>query len=231
MLYFILSVGAINALVPILIIIILIGAAAGATRGFSFLDLFAVGNFIGIGPKGKGTLAKSGFASGLSKQRLPDLPKFTKGNPAQVVGTKGAQVGGPQAATAGAAQVRTPQRFKQTKKFAVGTINLGKKIIANPSIVPKAIATAVAAPLIVPYKKVRTITRNTGEFISDYRRDLSEYGLKKGIIDIPLSKAQKDRLQEGEKKVRAQSLARKKLKDDADRKAAEEKRARERKQQ
>ncbi len=57
------SVGAINALVPILVIVILIGAAAGATRGFSFLDLFSIGTFMGMSPsKGaKASLAKSTF--------------------------------------------------------------------------------------------------------------------------------------------------------------------------
>ncbi len=82
-----LSVGAINALVPILIIIVLIGAAAGLTRGFSFLDLFGIGTLMGMGPRRgtKGSLARSGYStiantgsvypSGGSK-RKEYLPRF-----------------------------------------------------------------------------------------------------------------------------------------------------------
>ncbi len=62
-----LSVGVINALVPILVIIVLIGAAAGLTRGFSFLDLFAVGTLMGMGSRSgtKASLAMRGYSSRL----------------------------------------------------------------------------------------------------------------------------------------------------------------------
>ena len=60
-----LSIGAVNALVPILIIIILIGAAAGSTRGFSFFNIFGISTLLGglgaIGGGSRGNMAKSGF--------------------------------------------------------------------------------------------------------------------------------------------------------------------------
>ncbi|MEM0200870.1 MAG: hypothetical protein QXD23_00495 [Candidatus Micrarchaeaceae archaeon] len=55
------SVGAIDALVPVLIIVIFIGAAAGISRGFSFFNLFGIGTLMGLSPKGKGTLAQKTF--------------------------------------------------------------------------------------------------------------------------------------------------------------------------
>ncbi|MEM3228461.1 MAG: hypothetical protein QW549_02635 [Candidatus Micrarchaeaceae archaeon] len=53
-----LSVGAINMLIPIIIIIILIGAAGASMRGMSIFDFFGVSVLFGIGTHGKGTLAK-----------------------------------------------------------------------------------------------------------------------------------------------------------------------------
>ncbi len=69
----ILSVGAINALVPVLIIIIFIGAAAGLSRGFSFFNLFGIGTFFGLGPKGKGTLAYKTLKKSYLKPRQKPL--------------------------------------------------------------------------------------------------------------------------------------------------------------
>lgn len=61
MLVEVLSVGAIDALVPVLIIVIFIGAAAGISRGFSFFNLFGIGTLMGMGPKGKGSLAQKTY--------------------------------------------------------------------------------------------------------------------------------------------------------------------------
>ncbi|MEM0094451.1 MAG: hypothetical protein QXX74_00775 [Candidatus Micrarchaeaceae archaeon] len=52
-----LSVGAINMLIPIIIIIILIGAAGASMRGMSIFDFFGISVLFGIGAHGKGTLA------------------------------------------------------------------------------------------------------------------------------------------------------------------------------
>ncbi len=58
----ILSVGAINALIPVLIILFFIGAAAGIARGWSLFNVFGIGTIAGLGGgQGKGTLANKTF--------------------------------------------------------------------------------------------------------------------------------------------------------------------------
>ncbi len=60
---FLLSLGAVDALAPVLVIIVLIGAAAGITRGFSFLDLFGISTLANImGRKTKASFAKGTFS-------------------------------------------------------------------------------------------------------------------------------------------------------------------------
>ncbi|VVB76828.1 Uncharacterised protein [uncultured archaeon] len=51
-----LTFGSINALVPLLIIIILIGAAAGMTRGYDIFNVFGISFIAGIGSGNKGSL-------------------------------------------------------------------------------------------------------------------------------------------------------------------------------
>ncbi len=77
MLVEILSVGAIDALVPVLIIVVFIGAAAGISRGFSFFNLFGIGTLMGMGPKTKGTLAQKTFKKSYTKPSQKPL-KVTK---------------------------------------------------------------------------------------------------------------------------------------------------------
>lgn len=56
------SLGAINALIPILIIITLLVAAAGLNRGYSLFNFFGLATLAGINPGGKASIAgKSGF--------------------------------------------------------------------------------------------------------------------------------------------------------------------------
>ncbi len=52
---FVLSIGAINALIPLMIIVILIVAAAGSTRGYSIFNLFGIAVLAGIGT-GRGSV-------------------------------------------------------------------------------------------------------------------------------------------------------------------------------
>ncbi|MHB1830052.1 MAG: hypothetical protein ACYCO0_01535 [Candidatus Micrarchaeaceae archaeon] len=56
------SLGSINALIPILIIITLLVAAAGLNRGYSLFNFFGLATLAGINPSGKASIAgKSGF--------------------------------------------------------------------------------------------------------------------------------------------------------------------------
>ena len=57
-----LSLGAINAMIPILIILILLVAAAGLNRGYSLFNFFGLSTLAGINPGGKASIAgKTGF--------------------------------------------------------------------------------------------------------------------------------------------------------------------------
>lgn len=62
LLYVMLSIGSINALVPIILILLLIVAAAGLNRGFSLFNIFGITTLAGINPAGKASIAgKTGF--------------------------------------------------------------------------------------------------------------------------------------------------------------------------
>lgn len=57
-----LSLGAINAMIPILIILILLVASAGLNRGYSLFNFFGISTLAGINPGGKASVAgKTGF--------------------------------------------------------------------------------------------------------------------------------------------------------------------------
>ncbi len=59
----ILSLGAVNALIPIVIVLVLVVAAAGLNRGYSLFNFLGLSTFAGINPGGKGSLAgKSAFS-------------------------------------------------------------------------------------------------------------------------------------------------------------------------
>ncbi len=58
MIGFLLSLGAVNALIPLLVIIILIGAAGMSMRGFSFFQLFGLETIFGVPGAGKNPLKK-----------------------------------------------------------------------------------------------------------------------------------------------------------------------------
>ena len=61
MISIILSIGAINAFIPLIIILILIVAAAGLMRGYNIFALFGIG--VLLGGAGKATLAGKNVAS------------------------------------------------------------------------------------------------------------------------------------------------------------------------
>ncbi len=79
----ILSLGAINALIPLLIVLILIVAAAGSTRGYSIFNFFGLATLAGINPGGKASMVGK---SGLS-QLMAMVPGFGAGS-ALKIGSK-----------------------------------------------------------------------------------------------------------------------------------------------
>lgn len=59
----ILSLGAVNALIPLLIVLVIIVAAAGSTRGYSIFNFFGLATLAGINPGGKASMVgKSGLS-------------------------------------------------------------------------------------------------------------------------------------------------------------------------
>ncbi len=134
------SVGAINALVPVLIIVIFIGAAAGLSRGFSFFNLFGIGTFVGLSPKGKGTLAYKTLKKSYLKPRQKPL-KVTKTKikadekKKQEAINKDFQTYFKPGLAAGAAQIKTTDKsgaaiFSQERR-AEGNKGLGAASIPN----------------------------------------------------------------------------------------------------
>ena len=58
LMHLVLSLGDVNALIPIIVILILIVAAGGLTRGFDIFSLFGLGTLAGIGLGSRGSIAK-----------------------------------------------------------------------------------------------------------------------------------------------------------------------------
>ena len=55
--YVLFSLGSISALIPVLLIVLLIAAAAGLNRGFSLFNIFGIATLAGINPGGKSSIA------------------------------------------------------------------------------------------------------------------------------------------------------------------------------
>ncbi len=93
MLPIILSIGAIYAFIPIIVIIILIAAAAGLMRGTDIFALFGIGTLMGMA-SGIGKGAGKGLGSGNKYRSTPAkfLPGGTKGGVAGLLGKPTKQV-------------------------------------------------------------------------------------------------------------------------------------------
>ena len=88
----ILSLGDVDALIPIIIILILIAAAGGLTRNFDIFSLFGLGTLAGIGLGSKGSMAsrktgaydkstdeyKKGFVSTPNAKKIQNIRKHAK---------------------------------------------------------------------------------------------------------------------------------------------------------
>ncbi len=122
MMTILLSVGVMDALIPVLIVIVLIGAAAGLTRGLGFLDLFGVSTFMGLGTRSGGRASFTrGLYSRVDTKLTPKLPK-SKNPPKKQSGA--AQVA---SAPTGAAQVASaPTGAAQVSKGWKFSVKYGK---------------------------------------------------------------------------------------------------------
>ncbi len=82
----VLSIGYITAIIPILIILILIVAAAGLSRGWSLFSLFGLGTLAGIGLGSRGSVAKRTAYDSKSKGAEQEGWKSNDKNPSLIAG-------------------------------------------------------------------------------------------------------------------------------------------------
>ena len=136
LMHLVLSLGDVNALIPLIIILILIVAAGGLTRGFSIFSLFGLGTLTGIGLGGRGSMAKR---TGYDKSAIPYPGGF-----ASDTNNKKIQ------------QIRKDSSLSRSEKFkAMGSIRGAKQgnAPASPSLISGA------------YHSYRNITgKNTAKF-------------------------------------------------------------------
>ncbi|MDE1860427.1 MAG: hypothetical protein KGH72_01790 [Candidatus Micrarchaeota archaeon] len=128
--YALLSLGSIDALIPLFIILILIAAAAGATRGFSVFNLFGIGTLLGIGTGAKGSItgktalslpfyalpfsSKMGMNAGARLKRRASMAMRNRGG-ARIFSGAAGRAGAAGAATA----MATPRRINFNRGRAV----------------------------------------------------------------------------------------------------------------
>jgi hypothetical protein len=74
----ILSLGAINAMIPLLVIVILIGAAAASMRNFSFFNIFGVATLTRIRPSGRSSLARKNPMEGYTSSYSGRTTQYQK---------------------------------------------------------------------------------------------------------------------------------------------------------
>ena len=120
---FVLSIGAFNALIPIFIIVILLIAAGGATRGFNLFAVFGIGTLTGAAGSGRGSFAGKGsypFRGLLEKHIRPEVSPNRKGGGHGGKGGGGeSKSKGPGAATIGGSSGSSSKGKERARKWAV----------------------------------------------------------------------------------------------------------------
>jgi len=165
LMHIILSLGDVDALIPIIIILILIAAAGGLTRGFDIFSLFGLGTLAGIGLGSKGSMAsrktgaydkntneyKTGFVSTPDAQKIQDirgaknLSKWEKFKATgSISGAKYGHTPGSPSLIAGAYHSYRALTGKEKAK----TSNPSRNLIPGPNILAKETA-AGSSPLVI----------------------------------------------------------------------------------
>ena len=119
---FVLSIGAFNALIPIFIIVILLIAAGGATRGFNLFAVFGIGTLTGAAGSGRGSFAGKGsypFRGLLERHIRPEVSPNKKGGGHGGKGGGGeSKSKGPGAATIGGSSGSSSKGKERARKWA-----------------------------------------------------------------------------------------------------------------
>lgn len=163
--HIVLSLGDVDALIPIIIILILIAAAGGLTRGFDIFSLFGLGTLAGIGLGSKASMAskksvaydksnsqyKEGFVSTPDAKKIQKIrkdEKLSKADKFKAMGSaRGAKYGHtPKSPSLIAGAYHSYHAL--SGKAKAKTSNPSKDLIPGPNVLTKDIA-AGSLPLVV----------------------------------------------------------------------------------
>jgi hypothetical protein len=131
LMHLMLSLGDVDALIPIIIILILIAAAGGLTRGFDIFSLFGLGTLAGIGLGSRGSMASRKTGA------------FDKSNKQYAAGFKSDSTSGPSLISG------SHQTYKALSgKAKAGTSNPSRDLIPGPNVLTKGAAIG-SSPLVI----------------------------------------------------------------------------------
>ena len=208
LMHIMLSLGDVDALIPIIIILILIAAAGGLTRGFDIFSLFGLGTLAGIGLGSKGSMAsrktgaydksnsqyKEGFVSG-SNEGNTHLPVgregvLTKSDKFKAMGSiRGAKYGNtPKSSSLIAGAYHS--YYALSGKAKAGTSNPSRDLIPGPNVLTKG-AAIDSSPLVI--SKAAAIGAMTVKQMNDHIANRvrmavlnpEKYGPKKRTVEQP----------------------------------------------
>ncbi|MGC9204801.1 MAG: hypothetical protein ACP5FN_00765 [Candidatus Micrarchaeia archaeon] len=111
MIYIMLSLGALNAFIPLIIILILVAAAAGLMRGYNIFSIFGISALLGM------SQAKGSFAG-------KNASRATVGVISRGIGTTASRYGG-------VAGKMTQAKVKELSKFAKSYAQIGRQAYNN----------------------------------------------------------------------------------------------------
>ena len=164
LMHIVLSLGDIDALIPIIIILILIAAAGGLTRGFDIFSLFGLGTLAGIGLGSKGSMAarktgaydksnsqyKEGFVSTPDAKKVQQIRKdesLSKTDKFKAMGSiRGAKYGHTPKSSSLIAGLHHSYH-ELSGKAKAETSNPSRDLIPGPNVLTK--AAAGSSPLVV----------------------------------------------------------------------------------
>ena len=209
LMHLVLSLGDVDALIPIIIILILIAAAGGLTRGFDIFSLFGLGTLAGIGLGSRGSMASRksgafdkrtdkyalGFVSTPDKKKIQQIRKnksLSKLEKLKATGSiKGAKYGYTPKSTSLIAGLYHSY-YSLSGKAKASTSNPSRDLIPGPNILSKGNAQG-SSPLTVSKVAEAGIGDMTVKQMNDHIANRvrmavlnpEKYGPKKRTVEQP----------------------------------------------
>ena len=203
LMHLVLSLGDVDALIPIIIILILIAAAGGLTRGFDIFSLFGLGTLAGIGLGSRGSMAKrtaydksssqykEGFVSTPDAKKIQQIRKddsLSKSEKFKAMGSiKGAKYGHapkPPSLIAGLHH----SYHELSGKAKAGTSNPSRDLIPGPNVLTKGAAMG-SSPLVISKTAGAMTVKQMNDHIANKVRmavlNPEKYGPKKRTVEQP----------------------------------------------